>query len=50
LEVREYAGAKHGFTNPDATEAGKKFNLPLAYDAEADKQSWERLAELLAAL
>jgi len=34
-----YPGALHAFTNPQATEAGKKFNLPLAYDAEADRQS-----------
>ena len=34
-----YPGAVHAFTNPEATEAGKKFNLPLAYDAEADQQS-----------
>jgi hypothetical protein len=26
-------------TNPEATENGKKFNLPLAYNAEADQQS-----------
>jgi dienelactone hydrolase len=35
----DYPGAVHAFTNPDATEKGKKFNLPLAYDAEADRQS-----------
>jgi dienelactone hydrolase len=34
-----YPGAVHAFTNPDATEAGKKFNLPLAYNAEADKEA-----------
>jgi dienelactone hydrolase len=34
-----YPGAVHAFTNPEATEAGKKFNLPLAYSAEADKES-----------
>jgi dienelactone hydrolase len=34
-----YPGAKHAFTNPEATEKGKQFNMPLAYDAEADKQS-----------
>ncbi len=34
-----YPGAVHAFTNPEATEKGKQFNLPLAYDAEADKQS-----------
>jgi len=49
-EVVEYAGAKHAFTNPDATAAGQKSGLPLAYDAEADKQSWQRLSELLAQL
>jgi dienelactone hydrolase len=34
-----YPGAVHAFTNPEATEAGKKFNLPLAYNAEVDKES-----------
>lgn len=34
-----YPGAVHAFTNPEATEKGKKFNLPLAYDPDADKQS-----------
>jgi dienelactone hydrolase len=36
-----YPGAKHGFTNPEATEKGKKYNLPLAYDEKTDRQSWE---------
>ncbi len=36
-----YTGAVHSFTNPDATELGKKFNLPLAYNADADGRSWE---------
>jgi dienelactone hydrolase len=36
-----YPGAKHSFTNPGADENGKKFNLPLAYNKEADKKSWE---------
>jgi dienelactone hydrolase len=36
-----YPGAKHGFTNPEATEKGRKYNLPLAYDEKADRQSWE---------
>ena len=34
-----YPGAVHAFTNPEATEKGKQFNLPLAYHAEADKQA-----------
>ena len=36
-----YPDAKHGFTNPEATEKGKKNNLPLAYDEKADRQSLE---------
>ena len=36
-----YPGAVHSFTNPDADELGKKFGLPMAYNAEADKRSWE---------
>lgn len=35
-----YPGAVHSFTNPDATELGKKFNLPLAYNEAADRESW----------
>ncbi len=35
-----YKGAKHGFSNPEATANGKKFSLPLAYDERADKLSW----------
>jgi dienelactone hydrolase len=41
-----YAGAKHAFTNPDATEYGRKFNLPLAYHAAADVKSWEAMKSL----
>ena len=37
-----YPGAVHSFTNPDADTLGKKFKLPLAYNAEADKDSWQQ--------
>jgi dienelactone hydrolase len=40
---KEYPGATHAFTNPDATEAGKKFNIPIAYNAEADAASWQEM-------
>lgn len=43
-----YPGAKHSFTNPDADSFGKKFNLPLAYNAEADRQSWLELQNFFA--
>ena len=36
-----YANATHAFTNPEADANAKKFNLPIAYNAEADKQSWQ---------
>lgn len=42
-----YPGAKHAFTNPAADELGARFNLPLAYDAEADRQSWAALRRFL---
>ena len=36
------------FTNPAADENGRKFNLPLAYDAAADAVSWEETKRFLA--
>jgi len=37
-----YPGAVHSFTNPDADSFGKKFKLPLAYNADADRDSWQQ--------
>ncbi len=37
-EVVSYPGVKHSFTNPDADKVGMD---GLAYDAAADKKSWE---------
>jgi len=45
-----YPGAVHAFTNPEATEKGKKFNLPLAYHPEADKQSKAEMEKFFATL
>ena len=45
-----YPGAVHAFTNPDATENGKKFNMPLAYNADADRKSWEEMQRLFGAI
>ena len=44
LEVVSYPGAKHSFTNPDADKVGME---ALAYDAEADRQSWAAMLRLL---
>jgi dienelactone hydrolase len=46
-QLVSYPGAKHSFTNPQADEYGKKFGLPLAYDAYADRDSWGRMAQFL---
>jgi len=42
-----YPGAVHSFTNPDADELGKKFNIPIGYNRAADEQSWEELKNFL---
>jgi dienelactone hydrolase len=49
-KVVTFAGAKHSFTNPAADEHGRKFNLPLAYDAAADKASWSETEKFLAGI
>lgn len=42
---KEYAGAQHAFTNPNATERGKRFDMPISYNEAADKASWEDMKE-----
>jgi dienelactone hydrolase len=44
-----YPGAVHAFTNPEATELGKKFNLPLKYDAKVNEQAEGEAAKFFAA-
>ncbi|MBZ0070575.1 MAG: dienelactone hydrolase family protein [Gammaproteobacteria bacterium] len=48
--VVSYPGAKHGFTNPEADELGKRFDMPLAYDRAADMDSWEQTRAFLASV
>lgn len=43
-----YPGALHAYTNPEATEKGKQFNMPVAYHPEADKQSKAEAARFFA--
>lgn len=47
-KVVSYAGALHSFTNPDADEYAKRFNMPIAYHAAADRDSWAQLQVFLA--
>lgn len=47
LQLHSYPGVKHGFTNKAATENGKKYQMPLAYDEYADKNSWGALLQFM---
>ena len=43
-----YPGVKHSFTSKEADANGKKFDMPLEYNADADEKSWASLQELFA--
>lgn len=38
--VKIYPNATHAFTNPASDENARKFNMPIAYNPKADKESW----------
>ena len=40
-----YPSAQHGFTNPQATEKGRKFNIPIAYNETADKAGYNEMIQ-----
>jgi dienelactone hydrolase len=42
-QIHAYAGAVHGFTNPEADQAGTP---ALAYHADADRRSWQAMLAL----
>lgn len=44
---KEYEGAMHAFTNPNATALGEKFKIPIKYNAAADTASWKDMKEFL---
>jgi dienelactone hydrolase len=46
-EFREYQNATHAFTNPESTQNGIRFSLPIAYNEEADRASWKEMVEFL---
>ncbi len=48
FRIKTYPGAKHGFTNPGADDHAERFDLPLAYDGEADRDSWRRMKRFFA--
>ncbi|WP_276392188.1 dienelactone hydrolase family protein [Eudoraea chungangensis] len=46
-EYIAYPGVVHSFTSKEADAHGEKFEMPLAYNADADQKSWESLKQLL---
>ena len=46
-EVIVHPGAQHGFSSKGADENGRKYGIPVGYDARADAESWEALIGLL---
>lgn len=42
-----YEGGLHAFTNPASDNNAEKFNMPVAYDEQADKESWEEMKKFL---
>ncbi len=46
-EFINYSGVKYSFTNIEADGFAKRFNMSLAYNDDADKDSWERMHQLL---
>jgi len=45
-----YDSATHAFTNPASDVNGKKFNMPIAYNARADSASWKEMQRFLSAV
>jgi len=48
--LKIYPNATHAFTNPEATATGKKFNMPIEYNADADRDSWNDMKVFLAGI
>lgn len=42
---KSYANATHAFTNPGATAVGKKYQMPIEYNAAADSASWQDMKQ-----
>ena len=50
MRLVNYPDTLHAFTNPEADVYAKRFNIPLAYNPQADKDSWQDLGEGLKAV
>ncbi|MDP3920493.1 MAG: dienelactone hydrolase family protein [Candidatus Omnitrophota bacterium] len=45
-----YEGATHSFTNPAADELAREFELDVAYNPQADHESWQALQDFFESL
>ncbi|MDP4238342.1 MAG: dienelactone hydrolase family protein [Bacteroidota bacterium] len=45
-----YPNATHAFTNPASTETGRKFNMPIKYNKQADQDSWNDMKKFFASI
>lgn len=46
LTLVSFPGVLHSFTNPGADRIAEQFNMPIAYNEDAAKRSWEGTMEL----
>ena len=47
---KSYPGALHAFSNPAATGLGKKFNMAIEYNKDADLNSWNDMKKFFGSL
>lgn len=47
---KSYPGALHAFSNPAATELGKKFSMAIEYNKDADVNSWNDMNKFFKSL
>ncbi len=47
---KTYPDATHAFTNPQATETGQRFNMPIKYNAAADTASWKDMQDFFGSI
>lgn len=45
-EVIVHDGAMHGFSSREADDNGRKYGIPVGYDADADRDSWAAMMKL----
>ncbi len=47
FQLLSFPGVQHSFTNPKADAVAERFEMPVGYDAHADKVSWKALVDFI---